>query len=373
MAQSLFMVCTEASGDLLGARLLAQLKTMIPQLSVTGVAGDMLAAEGMQPLYRVADFNVMGLVEVFSQLRRLKRIFNELVEHVRTSKPDVILLVDAPDFNLRFAKAVRSLGIPIVYYVSPQVWAWRKKRAARIADLVDHMMVLFSFEQSIYQAYGLTTTWVGHPLVDELGNLEDRQSCFARWGLDPEKPLIALAPGSRGSEVGKLLPTMAQVAERCADRYQFAVPLAPTIDPVHAATALGGVDVPILPGEMRAVMKHARAAVVASGTATLETGLLGTPMIVGYRLKRLTYAMANMLVKVPHVALVNIVLGKRVVPELIQDEFTPEKVIPLLDELASDGLRRSQVLAEFARLEQVLGGTGAARRAAEVVKGFLSS
>ena len=345
----------------------------MPDVQITGVGGDLLEAEGMQPIYRVSDFNVIGLFEVLSQLRRLKRIFNELVTAVREHQPDLILLVDGPDFNLRFAKAVKGLGIPVIYYVSPQIWAWRPQRAKTVASLVDHLMVLFSFEQDFYKNYGLSTTWVGHPLVDELKDDRSREAFFHEQGFQTDKPLVALAPGSRWSEVKRLLPVMAELAHARQDQYQFALPLASTIEKQDVLTLLNGAEVTILPRKMRTLMRHADAAVVASGTATLETGLLRTPMIVGYKLKWLTFLLAKWLVKVPHVALVNIVLGKGVVPELIQGAFEKEHVLPLLDELIQVPERRNQMLEEFDRLESILGGGGASKRAADVIKGFLTA
>jgi len=371
MAHKLFLVTTESSGDFLAGRMLRELKQMVPDLTLTGVGGDLCIAEGLQPLYQVRDFNVMGLFEVLSQLKRLKAMFKDLVAAVERDPPDVVVLVDAPDFNLRFARAVRRLGVPIVYYVSPQVWAWRKKRAAALAGLVDHIMLLFSFEQDIYEPLGLPWTWVGHPLVDELRDQQSREDFFSEQGLDPGKPLVALAPGSRTSIVAKLLPVMARIADQRADRYQFALPLAATIDRAQVEASLGSSRVAILPGGMRPLMAHADAAVVASGTGTLETGLLQTPMIVGYKLKFFSWLLAQWLVKTPHVAMVNIVLGRRVVPEMIQSEFEPGRVLPLLDELVAPGPRRSEILAEFAKLPKLLGGGGASRKAAAVVKRFL--
>ncbi len=369
----LFLVCTETSGDLLGASLVHELKASHPDLRVHGVGGPQLEAEGMHPTFHVSDFNVMGLVEVLSQLKRLKSMFAHLVEEVLERKPQVVVLVDAPDFNLRFAKALKQRGLsaPIVYYVSPQVWAWRKGRAAQIARTVDHMMVLFSFEVEIYEKHGLPTTWVGHPLVDALAQGGDRASYLRQRGLDPERKLVALAPGSRKSEVTRLLPVMAEVVRARQDRYQFALALAPTIAEAEVRALLGDLQLPILAGEMRRLMRFADAAIVASGTATLETGLLRTPMIVGYRMKTLSYWLARLLVKVPHIALVNIVLGERVVPELIQNDFTAERIVAELDEIVTDGPRRQAMLAAFDRLEIALGGGGAAARAAAVIDRFL--
>ena len=372
LGKHVFLVSTETSGDLLAGRLLDALNDSMDDLTVTGVGGDDAEKAGMRLDYHIRDFNVMGLFEVLAKLKQLKAMFNHLVAQVRQRKPDVIVLIDAPDFNLRFAAAVKGLGIPVIYYVSPQVWAWRKGRARKIARLVDHMMVLFSFETEIYRGLNLKTTWVGHPLVDELGDYGDKDSFLREHNLDGNKPLVALAPGSRNSVVDKLLPTMAQVVQARKDRYQFVLPLAGTIDEERVRRILGSDEVVILPGMMRQIMFHADAAVVASGTGTLETGLLRTPLIVGYRLKLASFLLALMLVKTPHVALVNIVLGKRVVPELMQGQFSLDRILPLLDDLVTEGPLRSQMLEEFARLEDILGGGGAATRAARVVKEYLS-
>ncbi len=373
MSKKVFLVTTEASGDLLGSGLVSELLKLSPELKVNGVGGDGLQALGMECTYHIRDFSVMGLFEVLSQLKALKAKFNHLVQQVKESKPDVVVLIDAPDFNIRCAKAIRPLGIPIIYYVSPQVWAWRKRRAAQITGLVDHMMVLFAFEAPIYQALGLPTTWVGHPLLDELQETSNRQDFLKQHGFLADRPLVALAPGSRNSEIKRILPVMADVARQRADDYQFAMPLASTVDPQLVQDMLQGTPVRLLPGLMRPLMRHANAAVVASGTATLETGLLHTPMIVGYRLKASSYWLARLMVRVPHIALVNIVLDKRVVPELVQADFNPHRVLGLLDELLTSPTRRQQMLDEFDRLSEILGGGGASGRAAQVIWSFLHS
>lgn len=371
LGKRLFLVSTETSGDLLGARMVEALKSIHPNLEVSGVGGQELIAQGMNAHYRVRDFNVMGLFEVLSQLKRLKRIFADLVKQAERDKPDVVVLVDAPDFNLRFAKAIQHLGVPIIYYVSPQVWAWRKKRAKTIADLVDHILVLFPFETDIYNTYNLKVTWTGHPLVDELGHGIDRDTFFTNHQLDPNKPLVALAPGSRPNEIKRHLPVLREVAQARADRYQFGLPVAPAIDTEQLSESLGQVPIRLLPGQMRPLMRHSHAAIVASGTATLETGLLHTPFIVGYKLKTTSYWLAKWLVKVPHISLVNLVLNEAVVPELIQNDFNCENILPILDELATQTPRRKAMLDAFKRLETTLGGSGASMRAAEVVKEYL--
>lgn len=373
MKDSLFLVTTEASGDNLGTGLVRELKKDVKNLRIRGVGGDGLIAQGMDPIYHVKDFNVMGLFEVLSQLSRLKRMFNHLVEAVKQEKPAAILLIDAPDFNIRFAKALQGLGIPIIYYVSPQVWAWRAKRARQIAGLVNHMMVLFPFEVPIYEEYGLKTTLVGHPLKDELKPINNREAFFREKNLDMDKPLVILAPGSRKAEVSRLLPVMVEVAKARADRYQFALTTAPTIDAEQVHTLIEDAPIQIWPKEMRTAVAHADAALVASGTATLETALLGTPLIVAYKMKTLSYQLAKRLVKVPHISLVNIVLGERVVPELVQADFNVETACRELDKLITDQALRRRIKTSFEKLRHLLGDEGAASRAAAVVREYLTS
>lgn len=367
----LFMVCTETSGDALGASLIHHLKAGETTPRLFGVGGQCLKAEGMTRIFTVEDFNVLGLVEVLSQLRRLKAQFQHLVKQVEELKPDIIVLIDAPDFNLRFAKAVRHLGVPIIYYVSPQVWAWRKGRAKNIAKLVDHMMVLFRFEVPLYQEHGLPTTWVGHPLTDQLMPPYDLPGFRRALRIDNHLPIVALAPGSRHSEIRRHLPVMCEIARRRREAFQCVMPLAPHIAPETLESALQGAPVVLAPGGMRDVMRHADAAVVASGTATLETAMMKTPMIVGYRLNPLTYWLLRGLVSVPHIALVNIVLGEGVVPELVQSRFNAPRVLNILDRLIQASPQREAMMAKFNALPDKLGRPGSGARAAEVVRRYL--
>jgi lipid-A-disaccharide synthase len=371
LTKSIYLVTTESSGDLLGSRLVKALRKEVQTLDLYGVGGDQLLEMGQKQSHHVRDFNLMGLFEVLRELKRLKRIMKEMVAEIEQLKPDLVVLIDAPDWNLRLAKALQGKGIPVVYYVSPQIWAWRKGRAKKVAQIVDHMLVLFSFEEDLYRPYGLPTTWVGHPLVDELVDLGDRDDWLETHGFASNKPLIALAPGSRASLVKRMLPVMREVVAQRRDQYQFALPMAPVLDEAPIREMMDDLPVKLLSGQLRPLMKHADAALVASGTTTLETGLLRTPMVVGYRMKTLSYWMARLLVQVPHIALVNLVLDKRVVPELIQKEFAADKIVPLLDEMVIDGPRRRQILKDFDRLEDILGGGGASEKAAAVVKDFL--
>ncbi|PIE01714.1 MAG: lipid-A-disaccharide synthase [Acidobacteria bacterium] len=371
MKKKLFLITTETSGDLLAGGLLRELNQLVPDLQVQGVGGFRARACGMNCIYSVQDFNVIGLVEVLGKLRQLKAQFNDLVAQCKTWKPDAVVLIDAPDFNIRFAKALRGTGIPIVYYVSPQVWAWRPKRAQLLANLVDQMLVLFEFEKQIYEELGLKTTWVGHSLVDEIEHFQISTKTLKTVQPKSTETLIALAPGSRKSELKRHIPIFREVVNMAAENIRFLLPLAPYLSVEHLGELAKSDKVIVLPGKMRDAISLADAAVVASGTATLETGLLGTPLVVGYRMNSLSYMLASRLVKVENIALVNIVLGKRVAPELRQDEFNAQQIWKHLKDLLPGQAGNQKMIAEFQQLSRRLGGPGSAKRAAVEVGTYL--
>lgn len=370
----LLVSCGEPSGDLYAADLVRHLRgrTAVPP-DVFGLGGDRLEAEGARLLAHVRDLAVVGLWEVVSHLPRFRRIFRGLLAEVDRERPDLAVLVDYPDFNLRVARALHRRRIPVVYYVSPQVWAWRPRRLRAIRDHVAHMIVIFPFEAKVYEDAGVPVTFVGHPLVDLVAPERDRNGFLASNGLDPTRPVIALLPGSRAKEIAHNLPPLAGAVRLLAQRrpdLQFLAAVAPSIDPRTLRAALPP-NVALVQGRTHAALSAANVAVVASGTATVEAALLGTPMVVVYRLSALTYHLGRRFVKVPHVAMANLIAQKGIVPELIQDEFTPERVadavLPLLGP-AGEAMR--EALAEVRRR---LGAPGASGRAAEVVAGLLAS
>jgi lipid-A-disaccharide synthase len=369
----LLVSCGEPSGDLYAADLVRHLRgRMASPPDVFGLGGDRLAAEGARLLAHVRDLAVVGLWEVVSHLPRFRGIFRDLLAEVDRERPDLAVLVDYPDFNLRVARALHRRRIPVVYYVSPQVWAWRPRRMSAIRDHVAHMIVIFPFEAKVYEEAGVPVTFVGHPLVDIVAPERDRNGFLAGNGLDPARPVLALLPGSRRKEIAHNLPPLAGAVRLLAQRrpdLQFLAAVAPSIDPRTLRAGLPA-NVALVQDRTHAVLSAANAAVVASGTATVEAALLGTPMVVVYRLSALTYHLGRRFVKVPHVAMVNLIAQKAIVPELIQDAFTPERVadavLPLLGP-AGDEMR--QALAEVRRR---LGASGASARAAEVVISILT-
>jgi lipid-A-disaccharide synthase len=367
----LLVVAGEASGDQLGAPLLEELKRRRPDLRLVGIGG-----KGMSPfldrkLADVGDLSVMGLVEVVRHLPRLNRIFNDVLALARDEGVGGALLIDYPGFNLRLAKALRK-GLPearLHQYVCPQVWAWKKGRIPDLGRTLDVLYCLFDFEPALFKDFPVEAVCLGHPLVDVVRPEMDRAAFFEQNRLDPALRTVALLPGSRHGEVQRLLPPLAGLArawdaDPARERLQWVLPLAPTLDESWVQAFLEGTSIRIVKGCGFAARAHADAALVASGTATLETALLGTPFAVAYRFHPLTYRLGRMLVKIPHFSLPNIVAGREVVRELLQGEVTPPVLADVLEKLL-DPIAGPALRAELGTLRPRLGAPGAAGRVAE--------
>jgi lipid-A-disaccharide synthase len=398
----LLVVAGEASGDLHGARLVAELRKLVPDLECFGLGGDELERVGLESVAHSRDIAVVGFTEVLGVIAQARRIFHALLEQVRRRRPAAALLIDSPGFNLRLARRLRRLDVPVVYYVSPQVWAWRQGRVKAIARRVSKMLVLFGFEVDFYRDRGVTVRHVGHPLVDEVPRL---RHVLDGGSTGPAR--IALLPGSRENEVRSLLGAMLRALEAVAREQPIEVILleAPTLDPalldaILAGTTLvverirtpagvvdttpsGGFDLGAEDGarDMHAGAAAARRrfdalarchlALCASGTATLEVGLVGTPMIVLYRVSFFTSLLGRLLLRVPHIGLVNLVLGREVAPELVQHDVNPDRIGAVVERLLGD---RAALVAMHRALEPLrerLGESGASRRAAEEVAAVL--
>lgn len=370
----LLISCGEPSGEFYAAELVAELRRRSPDLEAFGLGGDRLAAEDVRLLAHLRDLAVVGLVEVLSHLRRLKHLFDSVVAEAARVRPDVAVLIDYPDFNLRLARELKKLGIPVVYYVSPQLWAWRRGRIKDVKRDVAKMLAIFPFEEKIYQDAGVPVSFVGHPLIDHVKPPADRSAVAARLGLAPDRPVIALLPGSRNKEVAFNLPPMlgavALLRERRPD-LQFVLAAAPHLR-ARAFEDAAAAGVTVLEGVTRDVLSAARVAIVASGTATVETGLTLTPMVVVYRLSALTYALGKPLVSVANYAMVNLIAGRVVVPELIQSDFTPERVSEETLKILDDGPARTQMLQDLEEVRSKLGKGGATSNVADEVMPFLA-
>lgn len=362
----LCVVAGEASGDLHASGVLREIRRLDPSAEAFGFGGDLLAGEGMRILHHVRELGIVGLFNVIRHLGRFRIIFRELMNEIRREKPDLVLLVDYPDFNLRVAAQVKALGIPVVYFISPQVWAWRRRRVHAIARNVNHMLVLFPFEADFYRRHGVDATYVGHPLVEQLENVRRPAGI-----PDPVEPVrIALMPGSRRMEIESLLPEMLDAVAVMSDNRKVApfIIRAPTIseESIRAILARQQLDVRIVPQDGGRSLAQADIALSSSGTATLEAAIIGVPVVVMYRLNRPTFALAKVLVKVPHFSLVNIVAGKSIVPELIQGAVNGRRIAAAAEELLQPE-RYRQVSRELERVRDLLGEKGSSMRAAEKI------
>ncbi|HJV22988.1 MAG TPA: lipid-A-disaccharide synthase [Holophagaceae bacterium] len=369
MSPTLLVVAGEDSGDLHGAELLRELKARRPDLRIIGVGGPRMSPYLDRKLADVKDLAVVGFFEVIKHLPHLNRLFKEILAAAKEEGISAALLVDYPGFNLRLAKALKQ-ELPAVkrhHYVCPQVWAWKKGRIPELGTVLDTLYCLFDFEPELFRGYPVDARFVGHPLVELVKPECDRATFFTETGLDPAKPLVALLPGSRKGEIERLLPPMAELArhwQKARPKVQWVLPVAPTLDPAFIRAHLGGAPVTLVEHRSYAARAYADAALVASGTATLETALLGTPFAIVYRLNELTYQVARHIVKVPHFGLANVVAGREVAPELLQSEVNPQRLGEVLARLLEpDNARR--IRAELGEVRGHLGAPGAAGRVAE--------
>lgn len=363
--------CGEPSGDLYAGALAVELRRRAPDAAIFGLGGQRLMAGGGELVADYRGLSVTGLVEALKVLPRSLGVLNRLVEAARTEKPQALVVIDFPDFNFRLAAAVKRLGIPVVYYISPQLWAWRRSRMQVMKRVVDRVLVIFPFEEQIYRDAGVPVQFVGHPLVD-LARAQEPKDVFLReLGLDANRPIVALLPGSRPNEVERLLPLVRDAAALVAERLpgtQFVVARAPSLDDrLFAKVTWHGHR----PAEVLArtddVLQISDVAITASGTATVQSALHGRPMVVVYRLSPLSYRLARRFVHVDHVAMVNLIAGRRIVPELIQYDCTPTNIAAETIALLTNPDRADEMRRGLAEVRTKLGAPGASGRAAEAV------
>ncbi|NIO09906.1 MAG: lipid-A-disaccharide synthase [Deltaproteobacteria bacterium] len=369
-AKKIMLVVGEASGDLYGAQLVNQLYRQDPSLDIYGVAGENLKREGIRVLFDVARLAGMGLAELIGNIKSLWLAYWLLRRSLKDQRPDLLILIDFPEFNLRLARLAHRWNIPVLYYISPQVWAWRKGRTRKIARWVSRIAVVFPFEVPLYEKEGARVTFVGHPLLDLVHSNQSREDTLKRYRLDPDKQTIVMLPGSRKREVEYLLPLMLRAAARLSldGEIQFVVLRANTVKPEQLEEILSTVSLPVAVVEMDNynLLNAANLAWVASGTATLEAALLKKPMIIVYRLSWITYLLARLLVRVNHIGMVNIIAGDRVVPELIQDDVTAEKICSETQRILSDKNVTQQIVGKLENVRERLGSPGAPQRVAEL-------
>lgn len=369
-SKQVMLVVGEASGDIHGAHLIKALSGKDQTLRFFGVAGEQLKQTKFDALLDVSQLAGMGFVELAGSLRNIWRAYRTLRQAMRERRPDLLVLIDFPEFNLRLARLAKRLKIPVLYYISPQIWAWRRGRVRQIARYVDHMAVVFPFEVPFYERRKVKVSFVGHPLLDIVRTRESREAVLAQLALDAGKQTIAILPGSRRGEVSYHLPVLLDAALRLSkdSEVQFFVIRASTVGRHEVESLLERVPlrIPIVEDKRYDALNACDLAWTASGTVTLETALLLKPMIVVYRLSWLTYALARMLVQVRQVGMVNIVLGKAVVPELIQADFTAAAVVRETRNLLENRELRDRVVRKLVTLREKLGTPGAADRVANI-------
>lgn len=372
----LFLVAGEPSGDALGARLMAALKERTGgAIRFAGVGGEAMTAEGMASLFPMAELSIMGLTEVLPHLPRLARRLSQTVREARRLAPAAVVTIDSPGFNFRLAKRLHGAGIPLIHYVAPSVWAWRPGRAREVARFLDRLLALLPFEPPYFEREGLACTFVGHPVVECGADRGDGPGFRARHGLAADVPLLCVLPGSRRGETARLLPIFAETVARLGDRHPGLTAVVPVIGAVGdaVAEAVAGWPVPAIvvrdKAEKYDAFATATAALAASGTVALELALAGTPTVIAYRVSPLTAWLARRLVRVSYACLVNLVLDRPVIPELLQDDCRPERLVAALDDLLGDRTAR-QTQAEAGRDALVrlgYGGPSPGARAAAAV------
>jgi lipid-A-disaccharide synthase len=363
----------EASSELYGAQLIEALRRRVPDAEFFGVGGARMQQAGCDLVIDAHVYlSVVGISEIVSKLPSIYAQFRKLIQEIERRRPDIAVIIDSPAFNFRVARELHQRGIPVVYYVTPQLWAWRQYRVERVRKWVTKALPIFPFEEKFFRENGVDAEYVGHPLADMPPTTITREQFADEFKLNLSKQWIALLPGSRRKEVKMNLPAMLDAAAELGDTYEYLLPVASTIHPGWLASRLRNSPQRIqLVSDAFASMKHARASIVASGTATVEAALSGTPFVVVYRVSPLTWQLGHRLLKVPFVAMPNLIAGKEIVPELLQQDFTSKKVVGCVRPLLADGSERRTMIKELetvqAQLKRQKGDSTAADRAAEAI------
>ena len=368
----------EASGEMYGAQLIEALRRLDPSLEFFGVGGDRMRAAGCDTVVDAKDLSVVGITEILSHLPKIWGLFHALIAEADKRKPDLAIVIDSPAFNWRVARQMKKRGIPVVYYVCPQFWAWRQGRVRLLRKYVDKALVIFPFEEKFYRDRGVDATFVGHPLADLPRPEIDRSTYAAQSNLDPAKEWITLMPGSRAKEVRMNLPELRRSTMVLGSNYEFLLPVASTLDRHLLERRVEGYQSIHLVPDALPALAHSRAGIIASGTATVEAAMMGTPFVMVYRVSDLTYLLGRPRVKVPHFAMVNLIAEKEIVPELVQYQFTAGNVVAKLNQILPEGDARRKMIARLAMVKARLKGPEGAQlrpadRAAAAVLSLLAT
>lgn len=371
MSTSVLIIAGEASGDLHGAALVKELKKLNSEISFFGIGGSRMKEAGLELIYHSDRMSFLGFVEVVKHLPFIKRVQNQLLEEVKIRQTKFAILIDYPGFNISIAKKLKQLGVEIYYYISPQVWAWGKGRVKKIKKLVRKIFVVFPFEEKFYKDKGVDAEFVGHPLVRELKeyNYLPKEEMIKKLNLLPDKEILLLLPGSRKHEVEDIFPQIYSAAKKISENFnlQIVVACASSVDESLLREVVPENDYKIVAGYTYDLMKHSKLGIIKSGTSTLEAGLLNLPMIIVYKTSPLTYLIGKTLVKLENIGIVNILLGKTLLPELIQNDVTPEKIFSEAKNILNDSAKYNSIRNELNKLWELLGNQNAAENTAKKI------
>lgn len=380
MQKSFFIIAGETSGDLHGAGLVRAIKTRLPHAVIAGIGGPKMVDAGLKAIFPISRLAVVGLVEIMAHIGPILSAFYKTMVYLKKNRPDILILIDYPEFNLLIARYAKGLGIPVFYYISPQVWAWRQGRVKRLRRLVDEMAVILPFEENFFSKHGVKTHFVGHPLLDVVRIRSSRDEFCRIHKLSSNSPIVSLLPGSRYGEIQRLFPILtgsADIISRSRPDVQFVAAVAPSIDigflqnMVKKGVNRDALNIRFIQGGTYEAIAASSLVIAASGTVTLEAAILGTPLIVTYKVSPLSYYIGRHLIKVPYASLVNLIAGRMVAPEFLQYDATPEAIAGEALAILSDDARRKDIIHDLATVTGLLGRPGAAERAADLAIGLL--
>jgi lipid-A-disaccharide synthase len=376
-SKQILIVAGEASADLHGSNLVRAIQKLDSNITFYGIGGRKMQDAGVRILVSSSEMAVVGLTEVLSRLRLITRTYLKLRAILKHDRPDLLILMDYPDFNIALAKGAKRFNVPVLYYISPQVWAWRQGRVKKLVDRVDRMAVILPFEEVFYRQKGLDVEYVGHPLLDAVPQDLSKEDALRELGFEATFPILGLLPGSRKEEIKNLLPAMVRGVEIMSSRYphiRCILPLAPTIsrETVASITKASPIEIKILEGNMYKALKACDMAVVTSGTATLEIAMAAVPMVIVYRVSSISYWIGRMVIKVPHIGLVNLVAGEEIVPEIIQNEVTAERLAREALSILEDGQRRENMIRKMESLRERMGTGRPSERTAKIALEMLA-
>jgi len=376
MTKKILIVAGEPSGDLHASSLVKNLKAANPNLRFFGICGNLSKSAGVERVFDISKLALVGLAEVLKKLFTVREIYKGILRRIDAGPPDLAILVDYPGFNLRLAKELKKRYIPVIYYISPQVWAWGRDRIRIIKRCVDKIIVFFKFEEELYKTYGINAEFVGHPLIEVVKVSRSRDETLKTYGLSKEKLTIALLPGSRGNEINAILPTMVQSANLINERMkntQFVIAKYTDLPMgiYEEAVKDSGLDIKIGSGDTYNIVAASDFAIVTSGTATLETAIVGTPLVIVYKGKLLTYLIYKFVATIPFLGIVNIIAGREIAPEFLQYDATPRNISEAVLSMLADAKKLKVMRDELSGVRASLGSPGAGLRAAEAIRPFL--